>query len=498
MELYLPYYKYFEQYGHKSDALFHALKAGILSGAISAGTKLPSSRQLALTYGLSRGTVNVVYERLHSQGFVRSVMGSGTFVIYHQLDVNDRSLKLLVNDAELSDWGKRLVEIELHRGQVSQVQRGSTDPISFTLGQVDVTHFPVHEWNRLMFGQVREQYKKESVDAYSSEGHAPLRESIAQHLHTFRGINVNADNVVIVNGSQQAIALIIQLLINEGDAVAMENPHYVGLRNAVHSVGGKVHAFPVDDEGIVFTTSTACSYKLLIVTPSRQFPKGVVLSMERRQRLLQWAEENNAYIIEDDYDSEFRHYGRANEPLKSLDRNGRVIYIGTFSKTMMQNIRLGYAVLPDALKNWFTIAKKVYERHPSSIIEQRALADFMNTGLYDRHIRRMKRIYRKKAELLLKLLTEQMQDVLALYPIDAGLHIYARWKGTEVEFEPFLRCCEQLNVQVADARASYLGDSEQAFCLGYAHLDEQQITDGVMRMVEARKNVGGVENIQSN
>jgi len=489
LELYLPYDKYLDQYGHKSDALFLALKEGILSGDIKAGTKLPSSRQLAATYQLSRGTVNVVYERLHSQGFVRSIMGSGTFVVPIKFNKGDSSINLPVNEKNLSDWGKRLAEIELHQGLASNVQREDSDPISFTLGEVDLVHFPVQEWNRLMFEQVRDQYNKESVDSYSSEGHASLRESIAQHLHTFRGINIKPDNVVIVNGSQQALTLIIQLLINEGDIVAMENPHYIGVRNAVHSVGGKVHTFPVDNEGIVFPPSKACPYKLLFVTPSRQFPTGVVLSMERRQQLLLWAEENNAYIIEDDYDSEFRHYGRANEPLKSLDRKGRVIYIGTFSKTMMQNIRLGYAVLPDSLLNWFTIAKKVYERHPSSIIEQRAMAAFMKYGLYDRHIRRMKRIYRKKAELLLRLLTKHMQSVLELYPIDAGLHIYAKWKGSEAEFEQFLTHCEQLNVRLSDARGYYLEESVQAFCLGFAHLSEQQITDGVFRMVEAQKNV---------
>lgn len=487
MELYLPYDKYFEQYGHKSNALFHALKEGILSGLIKVGSKLPSSRQLASTYGLSRGTVNVVYEMLQSQGFIRSIIGSGTYVVYEEIKDNNNQIKLPVAKGALSDWGNRLLDIELHRQPTILQKQSYQTPISFSLGQVELRHFPIHEWNRLMYEQVREQYKQESVDAYSSEGHRPLKDSIAKHLHNFRGLNVNADDVVIVNGSQQAITLIIQLLINAGDYVAMENPHYVGARNAVHSVGGRVHAFSIDQEGILFTPNKGCSYNLLIVTPSRQFPTGAVLSMERRQQLLQWAEENNAYIIEDDYDSEFRHYGRANEPLKSLDRKERVIYIGTFSKTMMQDIRLGYAVLPSALRHLFSVAKQVYERHPSSIIEQRALANFMNTGLYDRHIRRMKRIYRKKAELLSNLLIEHMHNNLDLYPIDAGLHIYAKWKNTEDGFLRFLGCCENMNVQLVDARGYYLHDSELSICLGFAHLNEEQITDGVMRMVEALK-----------
>ncbi|MCR8658000.1 MocR-like pyridoxine biosynthesis transcription factor PdxR [Paenibacillus endoradicis] len=483
MELYLPYDKYLEQYGHKSDALFQVCKDNILNGTLKVGSKMPSSREVATRYGLSRGTVNVVYEMLQSQGFVQSILGSGTYVVYDELYVEREEFneELLSTDF-LSEWGKRLTELEYLRHDQVTRKHSTGNEISFSLGQVDLKHFPMQDWNRLLFEQVRKQYDKEMGDAYSSDGHQALKEGIVHHLRLFRGIQANQEDIVIVNGSQQAITLAIQLLINAGDYVAMEDPHYVGARNAILSAGGIVHAFPIDREGMIFHPSEDFHYKLVMVTASRQFPTGAVLSMKRRLQLLNWAEENNSYIIEDDYDSEFQHYGRANEPLKSLDKQGRVIYMGTFSRTMMQDIRLGYVILPSALKKWFSLAKQVYERHPLSIIEQRALAQFMNTGLYDRHIRRMNRVYRRKAERLFALLTLHLSHVVELYPIESGLHIFVKWKAHLVQYELFLDRCIQDNLSIVDVRNNYVNDSELAFCLGFAHLTDTQIDDGVMRM----------------
>src|SRR5690606_20568105 len=176
------------------------------------------------------------------------------------------------------------------------------------------------------------------------------------------------------------------------------------------------------------------------------------LSLERRLQLLQWAQQNNSYIVEDDYDSEFRFVGRAIEPMKSLDKHDRVIYIGTFSRTMLQDIRLGYAILPSSLTAAFRYAKMVYERHPSSIIQQRALAAFMNSGQYDRHLRRLKRLYRRRAELIQQLIKAYMNDVLSPMPANAGLHIYAHWTKTTEQFQHFLHACSELGVYVVDAR----------------------------------------------
>lgn len=496
MELFIAYDDYMQAHRTKQAALFHAMRDAVLNGSLEPHTKLPSTRQLAHQFELSRGTVNAVYDMLLSQGYIYAIAGSGTFVG----DTQQLSLKASAEhrtEARLSDWGRRIQGLAL-QGSASvrtipdadKAKAGSYNvsgkrhTIEFSLGKVELAHFPMKEWNRHLYEQAREQYQHELRDAYSSDGHDELKQAIARQVRKERGIVADADDIMIVNGSQQAIALLAQLLLNQGDYAAIEDPHYVGARNALLSVGARLDAFPVDEQGICFRPQHE-GYKLLLLTPSRQFPTGVVLSMERRLQLLQWAQQHNSYIIEDDYDSEFRHVGRAIEPMKSLDQAGRVIYVGTFSRTMLQDLRIGYAILPQELKEPFRYAKMVYERHPSSIIQQRALAAFMNTGQYDRHLRRLKRLYRRRAELMQQLLAQRLQGVLAPYPSQAGLHIYAVWQGDEQQFVRFLQACADQAVYVVDARKYQLMHKEPALCLGYAHLNEQDIEEGIVRLQRA-------------
>lgn len=493
MELYIPFDEYVSSYKTKQAALFHALREAILSGKLQANWKLPSSRKLAQRYHLSRGTVNTVYDMLLAQSYIYTKSGAGTFVCELQPTI-DPSSDTDATSVQLSDWGQRVLQYEESRSQLAREVKETraasrhTSQIVFSLGKVELQQFPIKEWNRCMYEQTRQQYELEMRDAYSSDGHIGLKHSIAEHIRSHRGIVVQPDDIMIVNGSQQAIILLVQMLMNEGDYAVLEDPHYEGARRAIQSVGGIVHAYPVDEQGICFQPQQT-SYKLMLLTPSRQFPTGAVLSLERRIELLSWAEKTNAFIIEDDYDSEFRHVGRAIEPLKSLDKSGRVIYIGTFSRTMLQDIRIGYAILPQQLKKPFQSAKRVYERHPNSIIQQRALASFMASGHYDRHIRRLKRLYRRRVELMIQLLTEHMHEVLQLYPAQAGLHIYAGWRKDEQQFEAFLEACGRYAVKGIDARSYQMNIKQPALCLGYAHLNEEQITEGILRLRQAWESV---------
>jgi len=484
-------------YKTKQAALFHALRDVILSGKLEANWQLPSSRQLAERYGLSRGTVNTVYDMLLAQSYVYTKGGSGTFVCELQPNAN-RELESTNSNVQLSHWGQRVLQQykvshaqqadAMKLIQLNSVSYSQQASIEFSLGKVELNQFPIKEWNRCLYEQARQQYQLEMIDAYSSEGHEELKHSIAKHLRSDRGIIVQAEDIMIVNGSQQAITLLVQMLMNEGDFAVLEDPHYEGARLAIQSVGGIVHAFPVDKHGICFHPQQD-NYKLMMLTPSRQFPTGAVLSLGRRLELLRWAEQSNAFIIEDDYDSEFRYIGRAIEPLKSLDNGGRVIYIGTFSRTMLQDIRIGYAILPKQLREAFQSAKRVYERHPISIIQQRALAAFMASGQYDRHLRRLKRLYRKRVELLYKLLAEHMEEALEPYPAQAGLHIYAVWKKDEQQFEVFLNACSRYAVKAIDARRYQMNMNQPAICLGYAHLNEEQIVEGISRLRQAWESV---------
>lgn len=496
--MFISFDQYVEQYQSKQIALFHALRDAIVSGKLKWDQKLPSTRALAEQYELSRGTVNTVYEMLVSQGYLYTKAGSGTFVC--NINAHSKELEPAYQPLTLSAWGNRVMSLSKQAliGHVDtivndRIETSSGNPlefIEFSMAKVDLQHFPYKEWNRCLNEQTRQQYQYELQDAYASDGHYRLKQSIARLIRNDRGINVDEEDIVIVNGSQQAITLIVQLLMNEGDYTVMEDPHYVGTRNAIYSVGGHIDVFPVDEHGIVFKPEQT-NYKLMVLTPSRQFPTGSVLSMKRRLELLQWAQQQDAFIIEDDYDSEFSHVGRAVEPLKSLDYGDRVIYIGTFSRTMMQNIRIGYAILPKRLREPFRLAKMVYERHPSAIIQQRALASFMESGQYDRHLRRVKRLYRGRAELIQKLMGMHFNEVFDIVPTQAGLHIYAKWKKEKMLFARFLEACKAHAVKVIDASIYSLNIEQPAICLGYAHLSDEQIEEGIKRLCLAWDNVSG-------
>ena len=290
--------------------------------------------------------------------------------------------------------------------------------------------------------------------------------------------------MILVNGSAQAITLLAQLLIDPGEPVVIEDPCYRGTRQAVETFGGRLLPSPVDEQGILVDDWPA---RLLFVTPSRQFPTGAVLSLKRRQELLHWAARRNAVIVEDDYDSEFRHGGRPIEPLKALDTADRVVYIGTFSKTLFKNIRLGYAVVPNWLRDPFLKARHLYEPQQTSILQQRALADFMNGGHYERHLRRMKRIYSQKHKLCDRELRAQLGQAFDFVESDAGLHICGWWKGSDEDYIAFRRACLQHGVRFVEAAPYWIAGNKKGALFGFAHLTEDEIRTGIARMAELLK-----------
>ncbi|MGZ4113216.1 MAG: MocR-like pyridoxine biosynthesis transcription factor PdxR, partial [Tumebacillaceae bacterium] len=345
--------------------------------------------------------------------------------------------------------------------------------VDFGIGYTETESFPLAEWNRTLYRSVREWTEKNRQEAFAASGYLPLRSAIAHYLRRARGIEADAEDVAIVNGSTQAITLLVQLLLNPDETVVMEDPGYSGMRHAVETVGAHLHAAPIDAQGIRVEDWDA---RLLFITPSRQFPTGSVLSLERRQELLRWAARRNAIIIEDDYDSEFRYKGRPIEPLKTLDRNGRVVYIGTFSKTMFTDIRIGYVVLPAWLREPFSKARHLFEPHPTSLIQQRALADFMNSGTYERHLRRMKRLYSQKHKRCVDELQSRCSDWFDVVDTDAGLHLYAWWKQDPKRFDPFLQACKEQGIWLPNAsHYQSANKSKPAALFGFAHLQEEQI-----------------------
>lgn len=500
---------------HKYEALYQSLREAILGGRLKEGARLPSTRRLAAVHGISRGTVNQVYEMLAADGYVVTSVGSGTYVSFRSAGEADAGGRIkpalnplgtdsLVTDStgtkplgsnsrkanhpatvNLSQWGARLM-------QQSPAQRSPTPTgsisgdngggIHFHIGMPDLAQFPLADWQRAMKKAMRDaQYVLDPSKA-AAKGLLPLREAITQHLARTRGMSVEAEQVFIVNGSLQAIGLLVHLLINTGDAVMVENPSYKGTRDVIKAVGGIPVPLALDGEGVQVPDQVG---RMLFVTPSHQFPTGVVLGQQRRLQLLEWANRHNAIIVEDDYDSEFRRKGRPIDPLKVLDYQGRVVYVGTFSKTLSPSLRIGYAVLPDRLQEPFSQAKKLFEPSSSSLLEQMTIAEFIKKGSYARHLRKMIRVYSQKHDTLKSLFDHYLPGTFEWTESEAGLHLFGWWTGhggCADRFVRFQQLCEGLGVTWFHPEKYFLKSYRPCAMFGFSHLMVDQMERALKKM----------------
>ncbi|MBP1903934.1 GntR family transcriptional regulator/MocR family aminotransferase [Paenibacillus turicensis] len=493
MHFQLAYSNYLERYSTKIQALYHAIRDAIVSGLFVYGDKLPSSRELAAMYEISRGTVNQVYDMLASQGYLSSIHGSGTFVAYRTESTEEATHEKCTefidsNNTEyyLSSWGKQISTLTIPAANYTQTfgDNPLPDHIDFSRYAPDLTKFPYDEWNNRLYAEVRAQ-ENDANASHRSLGDLSLREAISAYLRRMRGIVAQPEQIAVTAGSMQAIALLTQLLADSGDHIVAESPCYEGISLAIKAAGATLIEAGLDGQGLVPKDWNA---RMLFVTPSRQFPTGEVLSLERRQTLLQWASKQNAVIVEDDYDSEFRYRGVHVEPLKTLDKEDRVIYLGSFTKTLPLDVRLGYVVLPLALADVFRKAQALYEPKPINLLEQRALAAFMNSGQYERHLRRMNRLYSRKFKLLFQLLTEQLSNFFDWIENDAGLHIFGWWKRDKQSYDLFALAAKQLGVFFAEAKSTEANQVRYGIILAFAHLTEDEITEGVRRLTQAMQH----------
>ncbi|MFB5677031.1 PLP-dependent aminotransferase family protein [Paenibacillus terreus] len=484
MEFMLPFDSYLERYHYKYAALYHALRDAILNGTLQGGARLPSSRWLAEHYGLSRGSVAEAYDMLLADGYVQAEVGRGTFVAPAASPQPRAGREASI---VLSPWGQRLMRIK-DSGQEYASQNTTIpgwqgpehkDMIRLVPQGMQQEHFPHEEWKSALYAAAREAAEPGAEDG---AGAAELRESIAAHLRLTRGIRAEADAIILFSGSMQGIALLTQLLVAEGEDVVLEQICYPGIQAAVRSCGGRLLPAALDRDGIIPGNWDS---RLLFVTPARQFPTGAVLSLGRRRELLGWASRHNAVIIEDDYDSEFRWGGRPFEPLKALDTEERVVYIGSFSKTMPAGFRLGYALVPPALVGPLLEAKQLYDPLPPGLLEQRALARFMARGGYARHLRRMTRLYGARHDHFRKSMSRHTAGLFELEPGDAGLHIYARWKQDPARYPAFMEAAAAHGVILRDMSAYHLVPASPSVSLGFAHLDEERLEEGARRLAAA-------------
>ncbi|REJ17052.1 MAG: PLP-dependent aminotransferase family protein [Paenibacillaceae bacterium] len=492
-----PLYLRFLQEGYgKRDALYEAIRAAMLAGAVPEGARLPATRLLAASFDVSRGVAAAAYDMLHAEGYVRTAVGSGTYAAYrspvggliketadpvHPAGTeNARTGKV-----QLSSLGRRVVAA----GRRMELSLNDRVPYDLRIGQPVIADFPYDDWKRAVYAEIRRFPGRLQEDAFRAEGHEPLRSAIVRHLVTTKGIRANPEQVVVTNGSMQALALIAMLLLDPGDPAVVEDPGYPGTWASVEAAGGRLIAAKVDRRGIVPEDWPA---RLLFVTPSRQFPTGGVLPMERRAALLDWAARRNAVIVEDDYDSEFRWGGRPVEPLKAMDQGGCVIYIGTFSRTMLRDVRIGYAVLPDGLVEPFRRAKAWTEPHPTDLIWQRALARFMAAGAYARHLRRMQRICGTRMQRFRERLEKLPGEPFDWYPSVSGMHVYGEWRRDPGEYDAFRAACLERGVVWTDGdRYRLTPPVRRSAMFGFAHLDDRTMDAAAERMADALLRLRG-------
>jgi GntR family transcriptional regulator/MocR family aminotransferase len=350
----------------------------------------------------------------------------------------------------------------------------------FRTGLPDASLFPHDKWRRLVASGLRSKVDRGGVYV-DPAGHPPLREAIARYIGVARGMEISADDVTIVNGAQQGIDVVARSLLGPGDRIAMEDPGYRLVRWLFESLGARISGVPVDLDGLVVDALPRRA-RLAYVTPSHQYPLGVSMTLPRRRALLEWAERNNVAIIEDDYDSEFRFRERPIEPLQTLDVNGRVIYVGSFSKTMLPTLRLGFIVTPRSLRTAVQRAKQVADWHTAMPL-QVALAQFIEGGDFSRHVRKMRNVYRVRHEMVTETLTRRFPD-LEVVPSVAGLHIAALARTASAEkISDVARKASEAGVEIQELSiftAARL--ARPGIVLGFGAIPTQNIKEGLRRL----------------
>jgi GntR family transcriptional regulator/MocR family aminotransferase len=405
--------------------IYRDLRVAILTRRLAPGTRLPSTRALARELAVSRNTVLAAFSQLLAEGYVDGRVGSGTRV---SAAIPEELLRVGVDarpaggpspSGRPSRRGATIAALPLRGSAV----RGPTMPRAFRPGTPALDEFPVELWHRLTTRRWRRLPRK-LLDYADLGGYRPLREAIALYLGAARGVRCTADQVLIVGGSQHALHLCAQVLLDPGDEVWLEDPGYYGARGALAAGGARLVAVPVDAEGLDVAAGTARAphARLAYVTPSHQFPLGVTMSLPRRLALLEWAARASAWLLEDDYDSEFRYVSRPLTALHGLDPRGRVIYTGTFSKVLFPALRIGYLVVPESLVDAF-IAARHFGDGQGATIEQAILADFILDGHFERHVRRMRRLYRERQETLVDAVGRYLGPALEVRSADAGMHL---------------------------------------------------------------------------
>jgi len=454
------------------------LREAILGGRFGADERLPSTRDLAEQLGISRTVVLLAYDQLLAEGFVIGRAGSGTYVAA-QLGTKRTPTQEISAAVRLSRFGSRATTA--WSGMNFPRRREHSLLYDFAYGRSDLESFPFEMWRRILLRCARKG-PVSGLDYGDASGNAALREAICVHLRRSRAVVCDPSQVMVVNGSQQALDLVARVLIERGNRVAIENPGYQGTREVLRASGAHLLPIAVDRDGID-PLKLPSSARLAFVTPSHQFPTGAILPLARRIALLDWAKRRNAIIVEDDYDGEFRYDGHPLESLQGLDRQGRVIYVGTFSRTVFPSLRIGYLIVPQILVSSFSAAKWLSDRHTATL-EQQALAEFIGNGIYERHLRRVRRRNATRRRVLLESIAQHLGSRVAVTGAGAGAHVVL-WLKRGVREETVITHAAERGVGIYGVSRYFLGRSARpGVLLGYARMREAEIREGIRRLGE--------------
>jgi GntR family transcriptional regulator / MocR family aminotransferase len=459
-------------------SLHNQLRTAILDGRLKPGVRLPSTRAWGPLYGVSRNTAIAAYDLLLSEGYVAARLGSGTVVARSvPRPIEPRGS---IRDA---DARRRLNPYYVAPPRVPRPGPGAPPRFAFQVGIPDLASFPFEAWRRLS-NRIMHRFRSRPPLAADPQGEAPLRAAIAQHVSFARAVACDPEDIVVTAGAQQAFDLLARVLTTPGrTAIALENPGYPPLRDALEAHGARIAPVPVDAEGLIVDRIPDRA-RVVCVTPSHQFPLGAAMSAQRRLALLELCQKRGAVIIEDDYDAEFRFADRPLDALQTLDRAQCVFYVGTFSKSLLPDLRLGYIVAPRWAIAALIAAKRLADGH-SSVLAQSTLALMIGEGRLSRHVRRMQRIYHRRRGLLLEELRSSLHRWLEPLPSIAGLHVAVRMR-TACSEESVIASAARCGLKLGGLARYYAGTPTlRGLMLGYGNADESAIRGGLSRLSEA-------------
>ncbi|MEO5950889.1 MAG: PLP-dependent aminotransferase family protein [Chloroflexia bacterium] len=466
--------------------LYDYLREAILSGQLAGGLRLPATRALAEELGVSRNTVMGAFDQLLAEGYMEGKVGAGTYVA-RVLPEEVLNVAAPPNGAGEPQRAKRTLS---QRGQlVANMPRNPARfrevPRAFRPSLPALEAFPFRIWAGLLSKHWRDP-SAELLGPGDPAGYGPLREAVAGYLGASRGVRCHPDQVVITTGSQQALDLVARTLLDPGDTAWVEEPGYLGTRGALLAASIQMAPVPVDAEGLDVATGIerAPAAKLICVSPSCQYPLGMTMSLARRLALLEWAGKSGAWVLEDDYDSEYRYANRPLAALQGVDTEGRVIYVGSFSKVLFPSLRLGYLVAPPDLVGAFVAMRSRTDLHAPTP-EQVVLTDFIEEGHFARHIRRMRSLYAERQAVLVEEAGKKLGGLLEVRPADAGMHLIGWLVNGMVDVAASVKAMEY-GVLAPALSTFYLEKAgSPGLLLGYTGVSEDEIREGVRRLTEA-------------